>query len=483
MDMKDLIQDKIIGEKKKSSLKKNNNKKFPFKKKQVNFSPKLLSFTEETSKDSKTEFKIEEQTIVFESTRHLNSIRKNPLKGYRSQRTLKMNSQNTKDFEFDEEEKKKLYRVMTINPEKEILLFFYLEKNYSLPKGQYYVSGSNPDLGDWDIKKALRMRTKKRNGKEFYVAYIKVRKNNFPLEYKYFAKMKKGEIIWIGKAFENYFASEEVFTFMLEMSNKKSSILMLNTFCISDTINYDNSWKNRKEFIIPFILKAGSDIIFFQDLSRNKYNYILHRIDAIYEFIGFNRDDIEDNQYNLIAYNKNKYTLQKWGRFWLSTTPGVPDSNDLGNKYPRNCIWASLKKIDEYSCLYFNVEMDKNNYSNYPQIIEILLKEITKVMKKNTEENFIFLGGIFYVQDKNDINIKKILDFGFTEIPFSNTYHGTYGNENKNYDYFFYIDRTDSIKITQFSIFTNESIINKNKNSFISDHYPVKIEYIKNYLK
>ena len=106
MDMKDLIQDKIIGEKKKSSLKKNNNKKFPFKKKQVNFSPKLLSFTEETSKDSKTEFKIEEQTIVFESTRHLNSIRKNPLKGYRSQRTLKMNSQNTKDFEFDEEEKK-----------------------------------------------------------------------------------------------------------------------------------------------------------------------------------------------------------------------------------------------------------------------------------------------------------------------------------------------------------------------------------------
>jgi hypothetical protein len=58
-----------------------------------------------------------------------------------------------------------------------------------------------------------------------------------------------------------------------------------------------------------------------------------------------------------------------------------------------------------------------------------------------------------------------------------------YGNENKNYDYFFYIDRTDSIKITQFSIFTNESIINKNKNSFISDHYPVKIEYIKNYLK
>ena len=402
------------------------------------------------------------------------------MKSFKSQRNLKYNSQTRKDFEIED---KKFHRIMTINPEKEIELSFYLEKTIGMPNGKFYVTGSNIDLGDWDIKLAKRMKIKKRNGKEFYVSSIKVKKNNFPLEYKYFAKIKKGEIIWIGKPFQNYIASEEVFTFMCEMRYKKSSILMLNLTCVSEIINYGNSWDNRKEYIIPFILKAGGDMILFQNISRNKYHYLHHRIDAIYEFIGVDKDDIDDNQYNLIAYNKNKYTLNNWGRFWLSTTPGVPESNDLGNQFPRTCIWASLKKIDEYSCLYFNVEMDKNNYSNYPQIIEILLKEITKVMKKNTEENFIFLGGIFYVQDKNDINIKKIRDFGFTEIPFSNTYHGMYGNENKNYDYFFYIDRTDSIKITQFSIFTNESIINKNKNSFISDHYPVKIEYIKNYLK
>ena len=49
IDFKQIIQDKIIfGGHKRSSLKKNTNKTFPFKKKQkVEFSTKFLSFTEE----------------------------------------------------------------------------------------------------------------------------------------------------------------------------------------------------------------------------------------------------------------------------------------------------------------------------------------------------------------------------------------------------------------------------------------------------
>ena len=223
-------------------------------------------------------------------------------------------------------------------------------------------------------------------------------------------------------------------------------------------------------------------MILFQNISRNKYHYLHHRIDAIYEFIGVDKDDIDDNQYNLIAYNKNKYTLNNWGRFWLSTTPGVPESNDLGNQFPRTCIWASLKKIDEYSCLYFNVELDRLNCRNYGQIIDIMLKQIEKIMKNNEEDEFIFLGGSFYIEENNEKVMEKIINFGFTEIPFTNTYHGITGNEKKNYDYFFYIDRTDSIKITDFSTYINESVINKSKHYFVSDHYPIIIEFMKNYL-
>ena len=371
---------------------------------------------------------------------------------------------------------------MTANPDKEVQLSFFLEKTMGMPKGHFYVSGNHKDLGDWEIKKALRLKTKKRNGKDFYCGSIIVKKNNFPLEYKYFTKIKKGEIVWIGKAFENYIASEEVFNFMFTMRQKRTSILMLNTYCISEILNYGNSWKNRKEYIIPFILKGGSDIILFQDINRLKYHFIHHRIDAIYEFIGVDKEDYDNNQYNLIAYNKNKYTLNNWGRFWLSTTPGVPESNDLGNQFPRTCIWASLKKIDEYSCLYFNVELDRRNNKNYDKVIDIILSQIKKIMNNNEEDEYIFLGGTFYIDQNNENVMEKILNFGFTEIPFTNTYHGITGKEKKNYDYLFYIDRTDSIKITHFSSFINESIISKSKNHYISDHYPVITEFMKNYL-
>ena len=46
-----------------------------------------------------------------------------------------------------------------------------------IPKGHFYVSGNHKDLGDWEIKKALRLKTKKRNGKDFYCGSIIVKKN------------------------------------------------------------------------------------------------------------------------------------------------------------------------------------------------------------------------------------------------------------------------------------------------------------------
>ena len=370
---------------------------------------------------------------------------------------------------------------MTINPEKEVELAFFLEKTDSMPKGIYYICGSVPNLGEWDTKRSLKMKIVKRNKKKFYFNSIILKKNNFPVQYKYFVKSNH-EIIWIGKAFDNYIASEDVFNFISEMRFKKNSILLFNTFSSPEKVNYDNSWENRKEFIIPFIFKAGADIIFFQDINKTKYHFIHHRIDAIYEFIGVDRDEVEDTQQNLIAYNKHKYTLNDWGTFWLSSTPGVPGSNDYNNSYPRNCIWASLKKFDDYSCLYFNIEMDRDNYKNNGILINIILQQIKKVMSKHKEENFIFLGGNFYVED-NDPIIQSIRKFGFKKINFETNYHGVSGHENKEYDYLFCIDRVNQFVVNQSITYKDESIISKSKNSFISDHYPIKMEYMNNYMK
>jgi hypothetical protein len=132
--------------------------------------------------------------------------------------------------------------------------------------------------------------------------------------------------------------------------------------------------------------------------------------------------------------------------------------------------------------LYFNVELDKNNYWNYIKVIEIILQEIKKVINKNPDDDYIFLGITFYFQNNDNSEfIKKILNFGFVEVPFTNTYHGLSGKENCHYDYLFFIEKHEPINLTETYTYINESIINKSNNIFISDHYPIKIEYMKDY--
>ena len=472
----------IIYFEKKNYLKKNEVKTIPLRKQQrVEFSPKLTAITEiQSPQKSIPDYKYEEEDIDFNlDGKKRQSKEKNVLlKSYKSSRELQT---GINGFELIDRKGHKFYRVMTINPEKEVELAFFLEKTDGMPKGIYYICGSVPNLGEWDTKRSLKMKIVKRNHKKFYFNSIILKKNNFPVQYKYFVKSNH-EIIWIGKAFDNYIASEEIFTFISEMRFKNNSILSFNTFSVAEKINYDNSWENRKDFVISFIFKAGSDVIFFQDINKTKYHFIHHRIDAIYEFIGVDRDEVEDTQQNLIAYNKHKYTLNDWGTFWLSSTPGVPGSNDYNNSYPRNCIWASLKKFDDYSCLYFNVELDRNNYKNNGTIINIILQQIKKVMSKHKDENFIFLGGSFYVESDDPI-IQSILKFGFKKIHFETNYHGLSGFENKEYDYLFYIDKVNQFVVNHSITFKEETIINRSKNSYISDHYPIKIEYMNNYMK
>ena len=59
-----------------------------------------------------------------------------------------------------------------------------------MPIGIYYICGNISLLGEWDTKKSLRMKTVKRNGKKFYFNSIILKKNNFPFQYKFFAKSR-----------------------------------------------------------------------------------------------------------------------------------------------------------------------------------------------------------------------------------------------------------------------------------------------------
>ena len=160
------IQDLLYFEKK-NLLKKNEIKTLPLKRtSKVEFSPKLTAITEIQSPQKLIpDFKVEEEDIDFNMEGKSKKKEKTLFKSFKSSRELKVGKNG---FELLDKKGNRFYRVMTINPEKEVELAFFLEKTEGMPIGIYYICGNISLLGEWDTKKSLRMKTVKRNGKKFY---------------------------------------------------------------------------------------------------------------------------------------------------------------------------------------------------------------------------------------------------------------------------------------------------------------------------
>ena len=229
--------------------------------------------------------------------------------------------------------------------------------------------------------------------------------------------------------------------------------------------------------MIEIIFNSKADIIFFQEMTRKQYDDISNSIDCIFNCIGIYRDKSESSEKISIAYNKNKFTLFDWGQFWLSSTPNIPGSNDFNNFFPRICTWCFLQKIDfNYNYLFFNVHLDHVNMNAHLPSVRVLLNEVKKIIFKYNNNVIIFLGGCFYC-DENDVIIQLIKDAGFNLINNDNTYHEFTGIAFKRWDYMFYIDSQNKVSLNNVKIFSEESVINKNKGIYVSDHFPLYSEF------
>ena len=103
------------------------------------------------------------------------------------------------------------------------------------------------------------------------------------------------------------------------------------------------------------------------------------------------------------------------------------------------------------------------------------IKDITN----NFESNFdlIIFGGCFYCEE-NDIIINEICNFGFVKINFDKTYHNFTGKGINHWDYLFYYNKS-KFNINVIKVLNEESIIEQGKNNFVSDHFPIFVEFNK----
>ena len=357
-----------------------------------------------------------------------------------------------------------------------ILYPFSIEVTEDMDEGDYYVTGNIDSLGNWDHNRAFKLNRNVINGKIFYTGSFPIKENQFPFEYKFFVKKDDNNNKWVGKPYDNYKTSNEVFKYLLNDKNKILGILNVNVRYLNDTDGY-NVWYNRKDRMVEIIYKSNADVIFFQEMTRKQYEDISNIIDSIFTSVGIYRDKSDSSEKISIAFNKNKFTLCNWGQFWLSSTPNIPGSNDFNNFFPRICTWCFLQKIDfNYNYLLFNVHLDHVNMDAHLPSVRVLLNEMRKIIKRYHDNVIIFLGGCFYC-DEDDPIIQLIKDFGFTLINNDNTYHEFTGNAFKRWDYMFYIDSKGKVTLNQVKVFNEESVIDKYKGIYVSDHFPLYSEF------
>ncbi|MFT2010541.1 endonuclease/exonuclease/phosphatase family protein [Pontibacter sp. 13R65] len=231
------------------------------------------------------------------------------------------------------------------------------------------------------------------------------------------------------------------------------------------------SWAERKDRVMQQIKENNIDILCAQE------DY-LNQGDDISRATGFYKTGVSRNTGNAtgsgefvaIYYNKNRFTLQKWGRFWMSETPDVP-SRSWDARVLRICNWAKFKDANTNKEFYvFNTHLDHIGSEARLKSAELLKAKIAEI----AEGKPVILAGDMNATPET-APIRVLNNFMFDSREVSEKYPsgpiGTYNamDINKPLN-----RRIDYIFVNNLFRVLEYSVLNETKdNIYPSDHLPV----------
>lgn len=228
---------------------------------------------------------------------------------------------------------------------------------------------------------------------------------------------------------------------------------------IDSKVDYENSWSNRKNHMIQFIKEKAFDIIGCQEASSLMVQNLKDGLSDLYEIIFQPRDSRGEG--TPILYKKGMRVFES-GTFWLSETPDYESLVD-GSHFPRICTYARFKDF-----IFFNTHLDYVS----DEVCLVQSKYLIKNIQMRTNDNdSVILSGDFNCQlgSKTIQYISKYLIHDYKiKSKKQLTYHG-YSDRvlGEPIDYIFH----------SHDVLTNNLVIhyNKQKDIYLSDHYPISI--------
>ncbi|AHM59627.1 Endonuclease/exonuclease/phosphatase [Flammeovirgaceae bacterium 311] len=234
----------------------------------------------------------------------------------------------------------------------------------------------------------------------------------------------------------------------------------------------EDSWTHRKERVESLIRYHQPDLLGVQEALQHQLSYLAQNLPH-YAWYGVGRDDgKEQGEFSAVFYNKNKFSAEDQGTFWLSPQPDKP-SKGWDAAIVRICSWVKLKNKATGTVLYFfNTHFDHMGVKareNSALLIAAKIKEIAGT------EPFVLTGDFNTTEDTPAFanltssgllhNTEKISESKPYGPPGTFSTFDVKNEMGKKIDYIFVS--------AHFSVLQHATITDAQKGKYPSDHLPV----------
>ncbi len=262
-----------------------------------------------------------------------------------------------------------------------------------------------------------------------------------------------------------------VFTF--QILHSQTIKLMTYNIRLDNRNDAENSWNNRRNFLINQIKFHEPDVFGVQEALHNQMEYLKEQL-TDFEYIGVARDNGEsEGEYSAIFYNSKKYVLLNHSTFWLSQTPEKP-SIGWDAVYKRICTYGYFQQKESGKKIWiFNTHFDHIGEKARKNSAELILTRINELVK--SDEAAILMGDLNMEATNEGITLinNQLKDsYIISEIRFGED--GTFNDfkynkkANQRIDYIFV---SENLEVKKYAILNNSYQL-----KFPSDHFPVFTE-------
>jgi endonuclease/exonuclease/phosphatase family metal-dependent hydrolase len=234
-----------------------------------------------------------------------------------------------------------------------------------------------------------------------------------------------------------------------------------------------NAWPNRVQMVTGLLRFHDVEVFGMQEALKDQIADICKALPS-FKFIGAGRDDgKEAGEFSPIFFDTTKFTLRRWGWFWLSETPDKPGKG-WDAMFNRICTWVELQPKNGNPFMVFNTHLDHQGKIARVESAKLIMK---KIQELNLVQIPVILMGDFNSNPESE-TIQYILQL--MNDSRSKSIQPPYGPEGTFNGFEFckpiaeridYIFVSDKVKVIKYAVLSDS-----NNNRYPSDHLPVYVK-------